>query len=103
MNRYSAGVTTDDAVVAVHGVTTADWWRAVGIATIGVAIFLLVARASGTLDVAGGFGWDGVAYAHMVTDSLRAGTGNTAMRPLIVLAVRVPYLLGVDLLTSFRY
>ena len=54
------------------------------------------------LDVAGGFGWDGVAYAQMVTDSLRAGTGNTAMRPLIILAVRVPYSLGVDLLTSFR-
>jgi hypothetical protein len=71
-------------------------------AAVAAAIFLLVGRASGTLDVAGGFGWDGVAYAHMVTESLRAGTGNTAMRPLVVLAVRVPYALGADLLTSFR-
>ena len=88
---------------AGRAVTRADWWRAVAIALVASAMFLLVARASGTLDVAGGFGWDGVAYAHMVTDSLRAGTGNTAMRPLVILAVRVPYFLGADLLTSFRY
>ena len=84
-------------------VTTTDWWHACAIATLAALLFLVVARASGSLEVADGFGWDGVAYAHMVTDSLRAGTGNTAMRPLIVLLVRVPYSLGVDLLTSFRY
>jgi len=84
-------------------VTTADGWRAIAITTCAVVIFLVVARASGTLDVADGFGWDGVAYAHMVTDSLRAGTGNTSMRPLIILLVRLPYSLGVDLLTSFRF
>ncbi len=82
--------------------TAADWRRAFAIAAVAVAVFLLVGYASGTLDVEGGFGWDGVAYAHMVTDSLNAGNGNTAMRPLIILAVRVPYSLGVDLLTSFR-
>jgi hypothetical protein len=85
-----------------HRLAPADWRRAAASAVLAAAIFLLVGRASGTLDVAGGFGWDGVAYAHMVTESLRAGTGNTAMRPLVVLAVRVPYALGADLLTSFR-
>ena len=86
-----------------RGVTAADRRRALAIASVAVLVFLLVGRASGTIDVEHGFGWDGVAYAHMVTDSLRAGTGNTAMRPLIILLVRVPYSLGVDLLTSFRY
>ena len=86
----------------VTGVTGGDWLRALATAVLGAAMFLLVGRASGTLDVAGGFGWDGVAYAQMVTESLRAGTGNTAMRPLVILAVRIPYMLGADLLTSFR-
>lgn len=83
-------------------VVAQDVRRAGVTAVIAAGIFLLVGRASGTLDVAGGFGWDGVAYARMVTESLHAGTGNTAMRPLVVLAVRVPYALGADLLTSFR-
>ena len=73
----------------------------VAIATFALVLFGLVGMASGRLDVHGGLGWDGEMYARMVTGRLSDGTANTAVRPLVILAVRIPYRFGVDVLRSF--
>ena len=70
-------------------------------AAFALLLFQLVGMASGRLDVHGGLGWDGEMYARMVTGRLSEGTANTAMRPLVILAVRIPYSLGIDVLRSF--
>jgi hypothetical protein len=73
-----------------------------GIAAFALLLFQLVAFASGLLPEHGGLGWDGVAYARMVTGRLSEGSPNTAVRPLVIFAVRLPYWLGLDVLHSFQ-
>lgn len=71
------------------------------VAGLGVLLFWLVSLASGRLAESGGLGWDGVGYARMVTEAVSAGSPVQQARPLIVLAARVPYLLGASVITAF--
>jgi hypothetical protein len=72
------------------------------IALLAVAVFQLVAVTSGKVAVGDGLGWDGRAYARMTTEGIRAGSGNTQARPLVVWAARVPYALGAGVIKSFE-
>lgn len=71
-------------------------------ALVGVLMFHAVSVASGKLDESGGLGWDGRAYARMVTVALTDGTSNTQTRPLLPLVTRVPHALGFEIITSFH-
>lgn len=70
-------------------------------AACAVALFHAIAVAGGQLTVNEGLGWDGSAYARMVTQGLEAGNATTQLRPVPVLLARVPYALGLDVLASF--
>jgi hypothetical protein len=68
----------------------------------GGALFHGVSVLSGKVATGDGLGWDGQAYARMVTDSLHAGSANTGARPLLPLLTRIPYGLGLDVRQSFE-
>jgi hypothetical protein len=72
------------------------------IALLGVVLFASVSALSGKVATGDGLGWDGRAYAAMVTDHLGAGSGNTHTRPLLPLVTRIPYALGLDIIESFH-
>jgi hypothetical protein len=72
------------------------------IALFALALFHVVSLASGKITEGDGLGWDGRAYARMVTGSLDDGSPNTQRRPLFVLAARVPHAFGFDVVTSFN-
>src|SRR5215216_5594833 len=71
-------------------------------AAFALVLFHLVGMASGRLDVRNGLGWDGSMYARMVTGRLSDGSPNTAVRPLVVLAARIPNRMGLDVVRSFE-
>lgn len=72
------------------------------IAAAGVLLFAAVSVASGKIAIDDGLGWDGRAYAAMVTQGIRAGQINTQTRPLIPLLARLVYSRGVSVIDSFR-
>jgi hypothetical protein len=74
----------------------------VTIALLGVLLFASVSALSGKVATGDGLGWDGRAYAAMVTNDLGAGSGNTQTRPLLPLVTRIPYALGLDIIESFQ-
>jgi hypothetical protein len=76
--------------------------RNILLALCAVLVFHAVTMASGRVSEAGGLGWDGRLYAQMVKGSMTEGSPNTQSRPLLVLATRVPYFLGVDIIASFQ-
>ena len=82
-----------------------DWaWlrKNATIAACCVLLFHVVSVASGKVASGDGLGWDGQIYARMVDESLSEGTANTQMRPLLVLATRIPRAMGFGILESFE-
>lgn len=77
------------------------WVVNLGIAACGVLVFHLVSLSSGKVADNRGLGWDGEAYAVMVTGALSDGKPYPQSRPLPVLAARIPYALGLDLVQGF--
>jgi hypothetical protein len=78
-------------------------WRVnVAIAAFALLLFHLVGMATGRVQERGGLGWDGSMYARMVSGKLSDGSPNTAVRPVVILAVRIPYRLGADIIRSFE-
>lgn len=74
----------------------------VAIAGSATVILYAMSLASGRVGVNDGLGWDGVGYARMVTDGVSAGSIDMQTRPLLVLATRLPYALGYDIISSFE-
>lgn len=72
------------------------------LALCAVLVFHVVTTASGRVSEGGGLGWDGRVYARMIQGSMIEGSPNARSRPLLVLATRVPYFLGVDIIASFQ-
>jgi hypothetical protein len=77
------------------------WPVNVGIALAGVLVYQLVVLATTRVPDNRGLGWDGEAYALMVTNGLTEGRPYPQSRPLFLLAARIPYRLGVDIVQSF--
>lgn len=72
------------------------------IALCGLAVFLALASSSGRIAVGGGLGWDGQGYALMLKGALSDGSPNMVLRPLVVLAARIPYAVGAGIVGSFQ-
>ena len=72
------------------------------ITLLGLLLFAAVNATSGRLTANDGLGWDGRQYAHMVTGRLVDGTVPTQTRPLLPVLTRVPYFLGLDVITAFQ-
>jgi hypothetical protein len=72
------------------------------IALAALLVFHVVAMSSGRVTAGNGLGWDGQAYALMLTGSLSDGTPNTALRPLVVLVARIPHAVGASVIRSFQ-
>jgi hypothetical protein len=90
---------------AIHVLTSSRYRRiatCAAIAVLGVLVFHAVSVASGKLEESGGLGWDGRAYARMVTVALTDGSSNTQTRPLLPLLTRIPYALGLDVVASYQ-
>lgn len=77
------------------------WLVNIGIALAGVLVYQLVTLGSSRVADNRGLGWDGEAYAVMVTGSLREGRPYPQSRPLFLLVARIPYWLGLDVVQSF--
>jgi hypothetical protein len=77
------------------------WPVNVGIALAGVLVYQLVIIGSGRVADNRGLGWDGESYSVMVTGHLTDGRPYPQSRPLLVLAARIPYWLGLDVVQSF--
>jgi hypothetical protein len=77
------------------------WPVNVSIALAGVLIYQLVVLGSSRVADNRGLGWDGEAYAVMVTGSLTDGRPYPQSRPLFLLAARIPYRLGLNVVQSF--
>ncbi len=73
-----------------------------GIAVCGVLVFQLVSMFSGKVEDNRGLGWDGEVYAVMVTGALTDGKPYPQSRPLPILAARIPYRLGLDVVQGFE-
>jgi hypothetical protein len=78
--------------------------HALNVALALIAVLLLVAtrRATGEIPVNDGRGWDGMDYAAMLSDGLRSGSANAALRPLVVVANRPAYWLLGSPIRAFR-
>jgi hypothetical protein len=77
------------------------WPVNVGIALAGLLVYQLVVIGSSRVADNRGLGWDGEAYAVMVTGNLTDGRPYPQSRPLFLLAARVPYWLGLNIVQSF--
>ncbi|HVQ17224.1 MAG TPA: hypothetical protein VMS40_26655 [Vicinamibacterales bacterium] len=77
------------------------WPVNVGIALAGLLVYQLVVIGSGRVADNRGLGWDGEAYAVMVTGNLTEGKPYPQSRPLFLLAARIPYRLGLNVVQSF--
>jgi hypothetical protein len=99
----------------VTGTATDTWrrtfgtWTAASVVRVNVLVTLLglllfgaVNATSGRLAANDGLGWDGRQYAHMVTGRLVDGNVPTQTRPLLPLLTRVPYRLGLDVISAFQ-
>lgn len=77
------------------------WPVNVGIALAGVLVYQLVVLGSSRVADNRGLGWDGQSYSVMVTGNLTDGKPYPQSRPLFLLAARIPYQLGLDIVQSF--
>jgi hypothetical protein len=77
------------------------WPVNVGIALAGLLVYQLVVIGSSRVADNRGLGWDGEAYAVMVTGNLTDGRPYPQSRPLFLLAARIPYRLGLNIVQSF--
>lgn len=66
-----------------------------------VALFRLISLSTGKIEANAGLGYDGVAYAKMVTDGLIYGFPDSQLRVLPVLLTKIPYYLTRDIIKSF--
>jgi len=72
------------------------------IAVTGVLAFHLLTLVSGRITESRGLGYDGLRYTRMVEGALSDGTANTSVRPFVILLVRIPHALGLDVIQSFQ-
>ena len=74
----------------------------VAVAVMGLLIFQALTLTSGRIVAGDGLGWDGRGYASLMTDGLDQGSVVTRSRPLLPLATRIPYALGLGVIESFQ-
>jgi hypothetical protein len=73
----------------------------VWLAALALGIYAVLVWTTGRIDVEGGLGFDGRAYAAMLEQGLTVGTRFTLMRPLIVVLARIPYYFTQEVIASF--
>ena len=71
-------------------------------AALGLVLFHLVSATSGKVDVSRGLGWDGEGYAQMTIAGVTEARSIARTRPLLPLVARIPYAMGLDVVTSYH-